>query len=160
MIRDVVLSYGWINDEMLSYMIAVSESTPGPIMINMATYVGTAQGGILGALIATFAVALPAFLIILLITALMSKVIKNKYVQAVLGGLKPCMVGIILAVGVWMIIKNVVASGFLEFDLRALILTVILAAVFFGAKKVLKKGISPILLIGISAVLGIVAYWR
>lgn len=158
LIRDVVLSYGWINDEMLSYMIAVSESTPGPIMINMATYVGASQAGFPGALIATFAVALPAFLIILLVTALMTKVIKNKYVQAVLGGLKPCMVGIILAVGVWMIIQNVFPGGFMGFDLRALILTVILGVAFFGSRKVLKKGIPPIMLIGISAVLGIIAY--
>jgi len=158
LIRDVVLSYGWINDEMLSYMIAVSESTPGPIMINVATYVGASQGGILGAIIATFAVALPAFLIVLIITAVMSKVTKNKYVQAVLGGLKPCMIGIILAVGCWMIITNLFGSTFSAFDIRALIITAILAAVYFGLRKVIKKGISPILLIGISAVLGIIIY--
>ena len=73
LIRDVVLNYGWINDEMLSYMIAVSESTPGPIMINLATYVGSNQGGILGALISTTAVALPAFLIIILIMIFLKK---------------------------------------------------------------------------------------
>ena len=49
LIRDVVLSYGWIDDEMLTYMIAVSESTPGPIMINLATYVGSSRGGLAGA---------------------------------------------------------------------------------------------------------------
>ncbi|MGX8685044.1 MAG: chromate transporter, partial [Lachnospiraceae bacterium] len=51
LIRDVVLSYGWIEDEMLTYMIAVSESTPGPIMVNLATYVGSSQAGFRGALI-------------------------------------------------------------------------------------------------------------
>lgn len=157
-IRDVVLSYGWLNDEMLSYMIAVSESTPGPIMINLATYVGTSQAGVLGALIATLAVALPSFIIILLVTALLSKVIKNKYVQAVLGGVKPCMMGIILGMGAWMIVKNIFSSTFGMFDPRALIVTIILGGVYFGLRKVLKKGISPILLIGISAVLGIIAY--
>ena len=68
MIRDIVLSYGWLADEKLSYMIAVSESTPGPIMLNLATYVGYTQGGISGAILSTFAVVLPSFLIILLIT--------------------------------------------------------------------------------------------
>ena len=60
LIRDVVLSYGWLDDEMLTYMIAVSESTPGPIMVNLATYVGSSQAGILGSLIATLAVVLPS----------------------------------------------------------------------------------------------------
>ena len=70
LIREIVLSYGWLDDEMLSYMIAVSESTPGPIMVNLATYIGSSQGGILGAFIATAAVVLPAFLIILVIMLL------------------------------------------------------------------------------------------
>ena len=69
LIRDVVLSYGWLSEEMLTYMIAVSESTPGPIMVNLATYVGSSQAGLLGSLAATIAVVLPAFVIILLITA-------------------------------------------------------------------------------------------
>ncbi len=63
LIRDVVLSYGWIDDELLTYMIAVSESTPGPIMVNLATYVGSSQAGFPGALIATTAVVLPSFII-------------------------------------------------------------------------------------------------
>ena len=61
LIRDVVLAYGWLDDEMLTYMIAVSESTPGPIMVNLAAYVGSAKAGLPGALIATAAVVLPSF---------------------------------------------------------------------------------------------------
>ena len=56
LIREVVLSYGWMDDEKLTYMIAVSESTPGPIMVNMATYVGASQAGFLGGLILYFTV--------------------------------------------------------------------------------------------------------
>lgn len=67
LIREIVLTYGWMDDEMITHMIAVSESTPGPLMVNMATYVGSTQGGILGALIATLAVVLPAFLIIIFV---------------------------------------------------------------------------------------------
>ena len=53
LIRDVVMSYGWLSDEMFTYMVAVSESTPGPIMVNLATYIGSQQGGFLGAVLAT-----------------------------------------------------------------------------------------------------------
>ena len=71
LIRETVLSHGWLSDETVSYMIAVSESTPGPIMVNMATYVGSSQAGFWGALVATTAVVLPSFLIILLVCVLM-----------------------------------------------------------------------------------------
>ena len=77
LIREVVLSYGWVSEEMLTDMIAVSESTPGPIMVNLATYVGTSQAGIPGAIIATLASILPAFVIILLIAALVLMVLIN-----------------------------------------------------------------------------------
>lgn len=158
LIRDIVLSYGWLDDEMFTYMIAVSESTPGPIMVNLATYVGTAQAGIFGALAATFAVVLPSFLIVLIVTAVLSKVIRNKYVQAVLRGVKPAMIGIILATGCWMIFKNLFADGFTGISIRAIIITAILAAIFFGQKKMPKVTVSPIMLIVISAVLGMIGY--
>ena len=158
LIRDVVLSYGWLDDEMLTYMIAVSESTPGPIMVNLATYVGSSQSGIPGALIATLAVVLPAFIIVLLVTALLKSVLKNPYVQAVLRGLKPCIIGIILASGIYMIIGNgiVVREGTML--IRPLILTLIIGTVYFGSKKIKKGGISPILLICLSAIAGIAVY--
>ncbi len=159
LIRDVVLSYGWIEDEMLTYMIAVSESTPGPIMVNLATYVGSSQAGFAGALIATAAVVLPSFVIILLIMILLKKLLKNPYVQAVLRGLKPCIIGIILATGVYMILQHCVGSlGAFSFNLTATALTAFLAAIYFGSRKVIKNGISPIGLIGISALAGILIY--
>ena len=156
LIRDVVLSNGWLSDETLTYMIAVSESTPGPIMVNMATYIGSSQGGILGAAVATFAVALPSFLIILLVSTLLAAAIRNKYVQAVLRGLKPCVVGIVLATGLWMTARNVVFPA--GFDFRALILTVLLAVVPIVWKRLRKKKLSPIVLIAVSAVAGMVVY--
>ena len=159
LIRDVVLAYGWLNDEMLTYMIAVSESTPGPIMVNLATYVGSSQAGFPGALIATAAVVLPSFIIILLIMVLLKKLLKNPYVQTILRGMKPCIIGIILATGLYMILHNCVDSS-IQFSLNttAIIMTVVLSAVYFGSGKILKKGISPIGLIGISAVAGIIIY--
>ena len=106
LIRDVVLSYGWLSDDMLTTMIAVSESTPGPIMVNMATYIGSSQAGIAGAALATLAVVLPAFVIILVIMMAMKTLLKHPVVQAVLRGMKPCVIGIVLATGLYMVIHN------------------------------------------------------
>ena len=159
LIRDIVMSYGWLSDEMLTYMIAVSESTPGPIMVNLATYVGSSQAGLLGAVIATLAVVLPSFLIILLVTALLKTVLKNKYVQAILRGLKPCVIGIVLATGIFMMLSNCFGQGSsLAINLQAIIITVLLAAAMFAYKHFKKKKLSPIALIIISASLGIIIY--
>ena len=158
LIRDVVRSYGWLTDEALTYMIAVSESTPGPIMVNLATYVGSSQGGILGAALATLAVVLPSFIIILLIMAVLKTAIKNKYVQAVLRGLKPCIIGIILATGAYMVINTCSSGAGTPVNMQATVITAVLAAVMLGAKPLFKKKISPIAVIIIGACLGIVVY--
>ena len=159
LIRDVVMSYGWLSDEMLTYMIAVSETTPGPIMVNLATYSGSSQAGFLGAVIATLAVVLPSFLIILLVTALLKTALKNKYVQAVLRGLKPCVIGIVLATGIYMVLGNCFGTvSAIKVNLQAIIITALLVASMFGYKHFAKKKLSPILLIIISAVTGIVVY--
>ena len=159
LIRDIVLSYGWLDDEMLTYMIAVSESTPGPIMVNLATYVGSAQAGFPGAVIATTAVVLPAFIIILLIMVLLKRALKNPYVQAVLQGMKPCIIGIILATGLYMTVRCCIGiAGDTSVDLTAAGMTAVLSAVYFGSRRFLKNGLSPITLIGISALAGIIVY--
>ena len=159
LIRDMVLGNGWLTDERLAYMIAVSESTPGPIMVNMATYVGSDQAGFWGSLLATVGVILPAYLVILLIVSVLKNVIENKYVQAVLGGLKPCVTGIVLATGAYMVIHNVLPlSGGAVIDLPAVIITALLVAAMLLYPKIVKKKLSPIALICISAILGIVIY--
>ena len=111
LIREEVLRRGWLSDEALSYMIAVSESTPGPIMVNTATYIGSSQAGFFGALLATLAVVLPSFLIILLVTAVLKNAVKNPWVQALLRGLRPCVVAIILITGCDMVLTNCFSSG-------------------------------------------------
>lgn len=159
LIRDVVLSYGWLSDEMMTYMIAVSESTPGPIMVNLATYVGSSQAGFLGAVIATLAVVLPSFLIILLVTSLLKAALKNKYVQAVLRGLKPCVIGIVLATGVYMVAHNCFGSvSAANINLQALLITGVLAGSAWGYKKLTGKKLSPITLIILAAFLGMGVY--
>ena len=158
LIRDVVLSYGWLSDEALSYMIAVSESTPGPIMVNLATYVGSTEAGFLGALVATLAVVLPSFIIILLITALLKNAFKNKYVQAVLRGLKPSVIGIVLAMGVYMLVKNCLMEDTFKMNIRAIIITVVLGIAAVIYKYFAKKKMSPIIMILISSLLGMFVY--
>ena len=158
LIREIVLSYGWMDDGMITHMIAVSESTPGPLMVNMATYVGSTQGGILGALIATLAVVLPAFLIIILVTVILRRFISNRYFQAILSGMKPSIIGIIMAMGIYLMVQNCFGNTISGMDIMAVILAVILGVIYWGSRKIKKNGISPILLIIISAGAGILFY--
>ena len=159
LIRDVVLSYGWLTDEQLSYMIAVSESTPGPVMINLATYVGSSQGGVLGSLLATLAVAFPAFVIIWLVLVLLKSFIQKSGVQAVLNAVKPCVIGIILATGLEMAISSIChMEAFLAVDYKATVIAGIVAAVVIAWRLIKKKKASPIALIIVSACLGMLVY--
>ena len=156
LIREVVLSYGWLDDAALSDMIAVSESTPGPIMVNLATYIGSTRGGVLGAALATLAVVTPAFCIILLVMAALKNVLERRTVRATLSGLEASVTGIILATGAWMLYENAAPAG--GFDLRAAGLAAVLLAVNFGWKPLTHRKLSPITLICIAAVLGAVVY--
>ena len=157
LIRDTVLSNGWLTDEQVAHMIAISESTPGPIMVNMATYIGYDQAGFWGSLIATFAVVLPAYLVILLVLGILKNTIQNKYVQAVLRGLKPCVTGIVLATGLYMVIHNFLPNNWTP-DLRSIILTALLVTAMILYPKLAKKKLPSIALILISAVLGIIVF--
>ncbi len=162
LIREKVLENGWLSEGELLNMIAVAESTPGPIAVNVATFVGSAQGGILGALVAMLGVVLPSFLIILLIAALIRNLMKYEGVKAFLGGIRPCVVGLILATAITMTFGNVI--GFsklgeaLNPDYRALVILAILIGIALLFKKMTKKKPSPILMILISAALGMIFY--
>ena len=162
LVREVVLSNGWLTESEFMSFIAVSESTPGPLAVNMATFIGSSQGGILGALMATLGVVLPSFFIILIIAALLKNLLKYAGVKAILAGIRPCIVA--------MIIATAVSMGFTAFlgledvesgvspDYKSIIIFLILIAVSFLVKKIWKKKLSPILMIVFSAVLGIV-FW-
>ncbi len=159
LIRELVLSYGWIEEEKLSYMIAVSESTPGPIMVNLATYIGSTKAGVPGAIIATAAVILPAFLIVIVLMTLLKKLIGNGLFHATLGALKDCVTGIVLATGAYMILVNCIGSvNSVSADYSAIIMTVALGAVYFVSKKVIRNGISPIILICIAGIAGVFVF--
>lgn len=78
LIKETVLNYSWLTEEEFTNLIGICESTPGPIAINMATYVGSTQGGLLGSLVSTLGVVLPSFIIIVLIAAVFHKFTSNK----------------------------------------------------------------------------------
>ena len=95
LIQDEVAAHNWIAQEDLINFIAVSESTPGPFAINMATYIGTQMGGLLGGICATLGVVLPSFIIILIVAKIFDKFKNNKYVKGCMSGLKPGALGLI-----------------------------------------------------------------
>lgn len=162
LIREKTLALGWLTEEELLNMIAVSESTPGPIAVNMATFVGSTQGGILGSLVATLGVVLPSFLIILLIAMFIRNFLNYKGVQAFLGGVRPCVVALILATAITMLMSTLFGvttfDGGFSLDYKGIIILAILVFIAFIFKKLRKKKPSPILMILISAGLGMILY--
>lgn len=172
LIRDVVLENQWMDAEMFSNLVALSESTPGPIMVNMATYVGSKQGGFWGALAATIGVVLPSFLILLIVTILFHNFLKRKKVQAVLKGVKPCLMGVILATGIYMAVSICIPSGgsihlagtqgmegvFLAADPTSCILLFVFGLVTVLYQTVRKKDFPPVALLLLAAVMGCVFY--
>jgi len=162
LIRELTVEKGWLTEEALLNMIAVAESTPGPIAVNMATFVGATQGGIGGSLAATLGVVLPSFLIILLIAALMQRLLKYAGVKAFLGGVRPCVVGLILSTAVTMLLGqllNFSRWGHIPApDWRGLVILALLAAVGILIPKLLKKTLPPPLTVLIAAVLGMLFY--
>ena len=155
-------STGWFTHAQLADMIAVSESTPGPIGVNMATYVGFTTAGVPGAVVATVGLVTPSVIIILLIARVLAAFRQNKYVDAAFYGLRPCSVGLIAAAGL-MVVKIALfdfdlfhQTGRLldVFNVKALILAAVLLILTRGVKQL--KKLHPVVFILASAVIGIV----
>ena len=156
LIRDaVVVNNAWITEGQFSHFIAVSESTPGPIMINMATYIGSSQGGFLGAVIATLGVVINSFVIILMISKLLKKFVERRS----LDGVRPAVTGIVCATGLFMLFEALFGSvSNIAVTWQPLVIAFCIAVVMVAYKRLRKKQISPIILIILSAVLGIIVY--
>ena len=150
LIQQEVLSQGWMDLEQLVNFIAVSESTPGPLAVNLSTYIGAETGGLLGSFCATVGVVLPSFVIILLVAKFYQAFQTNTLVKGCMNGLRPTVVGMIgaslLSVGVS---AFPAAGGVMQWVLAAVLLVAILVAHW--------KKVHPILLIVGSAVVGIAA---
>lgn len=159
LMREKSLANGWLTADSFLNMVAVAESTPGPVAVNIATFVGANSGGLLGSLCATLGVILPSFIIIIVIASLISNLMKFAGVQAVVNGMKPAVTGIIFATALSLLVKAIFAvEKFGEkvvFSYSTLIIFAVIVAVFFAYKKIFKKNINPIFLIIISALLGL-----
>ena len=139
LIQETVVTKGWLSQEQILNFIAVSESTPGPIAINMATFIGSSQGGILGSFIATLGIVLPSFVIILIIASLAKNLMKFAGVKATLNGIKT------------------IESVF-SFDWKGLVIFTVVVIIAVAYKLIRKKSLSPIILIIFSGGLGMLMY--
>ena len=152
---------GWFTHQDLANMIAVGESTPGPIGVNMATYVGYITGmnqgslfhAILGAVTATFGLVLPSLIVILIVAAMLKRFKSSPMVQKVFYGLRPASTGLIAAAGISVAVSNLLGSGSFSVNYKGCILAVILWVLTNKVKQT--KKLHPIVFIGASALAGI-----
>ena len=164
LVREQVLAHGWLTESEFLDMIAVSESTPGPLAVNMATFIGSSQAGFPGALVATLGVVLPAFLIILLIAAVLKNLLRYRGVEAFLSGVRPTVVGLILGTAVVLGLATLFSLGSLRdtsgvtHDAGAFLILFCLLALDAASRTWRGRAIAPILLILLSAVLGMLVY--
>lgn len=157
LVRETALSHNWISEEKLLDLIGVCESTPGPIAINMATFIGAQNGGILGSIIATLGVILPSFIIILLIAKVLATFLENRHVKNALKGIKPTIIALILATGLMMILKLFVSKNeeTIIISYPSIIIFILLTLIMHLYKKQVGKSLPAIHIIITSALLGI-----
>ena len=156
----------WFTQTDLSNMIAVGESTPGPIGVNMATYVGYITGSdygtfgaISGAIIATIGLITPSIIIVLIIAAVLKSFKENKYVNNAFYGLRPASTGLIATAGIGVIMTTLITVGgtathTIIFNWKGIALAVVIWVLTNLIKKV--KGLHPIVFIALSAIVGII----
>ncbi len=152
LIEQEVLNNGWISTEELIDFIAISESTPGPLAVNISTFVGMKMAGIMGAFCATLGVILPSFIIILIVAGIFESFQKSRFVKGAMIGLKGVVVGLIGS--------SIMSTGLVVFgnavktlDIKKMLcMAIVFAVVSIG----LVKKIHPVILIAVSAVIGII----
>lgn len=165
LIKETVYKYGWMDESHFLDMVGLSEVTPGPIAINMATFIGSEQGGFLGATIATIGVILPAFLIMLIIAIVLRKIMKNKFVQGTLGGIKSVAVALIASSAITLLSDILFPVSYQNgnFNISANLLSikifVLIIGGYFILKMALKKKPGPVLVIIMSVVVGLMVYY-
>ena len=153
---------GWFSHRDLANMLAVSESTPGPIGVNMATYVGYVTGmkeggvmnAILGALTASIGLVMPSLIVILIVAAMLKRFKNSPLVQKTFYGLRPASTGLIAAAGLSVAISNLFDEAASSVNWKGCILAVVLWVLTNKVSKT--KKMHPIVFIGFSALVGIV----
>ncbi len=158
LIEETVITRGWLTESEFFNLIGVCESTPGPIAVNTATYVGSVMGGPLGSIAATLGVVLPSFLIILLIASVLKNLTNNKYFKGFMRGVKPVVVALILSTGSLLLLKAIGFAGLQEFrvDVVSVVILVLLVGIYFGITRLWKKKLSAVKIVLLSAGLGVV----
>lgn len=161
LVQEAITKHSWLSESEFAYMIGLCEVTPGPIALNMATFVGATNAGFLGGLIATIAVVIPSFVIICIVAALLAKFSKNKYVNAALKGTMAIAVGLIIFATLTMMEQVLVHTEITEKKLRisgnfeTIKLFVIIVAGYFLMWIMRKKKPGPISVIFMAALIGI-----
>ena len=158
---DISDKTGWFTHQDLANMLAVSESTPGPIGVNMATYVGFVTGmsqgnigtALLGAVTASLGLVFPSLIVILIVAAMLKKFKDSKYVNRTFYGLRPASTGLIAAAGISVAVSNLFGSSPFSVNWKGWILAVVLWLLTNKVKQT--KKLHPIVFIGISALAGI-----
>jgi len=163
LIGDSVLSYGWMTEEELLNFVGVETVIPGPIAINMATYIGYEQGGFFGALLATIGVVLPSFIIILIVAACIKNLLKYPPIKTFIASMRPALGGLIVSVAVTMALTvffgiDTVSTISLSFDPRTLVVLAVVMAIPIIWKRIKKKEFSSILLVVISGIVGMLLF--
>ncbi|HOP57151.1 MAG TPA: chromate transporter [Bacillota bacterium] len=159
LIEDEVINNQWLDSmDTLVDFIAVSESTPGPFAINIATFIGYHEAGVFGAIFATLGVVMPSFIIIYLVAKFFTKIATNRYVQGFLSGVKPAIVGIILSVGIAFLVRNVFSTEITDISQAILDWRLLAIAGVLMAFVIVFKKMNPIYLILISGALGLLVF--
>jgi len=161
-LEDISARTGWFTHAQLADMIAVSESTPGPIGVNMATYVGYLTGGIPGGIVATIGLVTPSVIIIIIVAAFLKAFRNNKYVERLFYGIRPASTGLIASAGVSVLMLCIFDMAAFKlsgniFDLvdpKAIVLFALIW-IFTNVVKKTKK-LHPLFFIALSAIAGLV----
>lgn len=157
LIKDTVLEHGWLSLDEFTNFIGVCESTPGPIAVNMATYVGSTQGGLLGSICATIGIILPSIIIIILIAAVLNNLTQNKFFKSFIKGVRAVIVALILSTGLILVAKNIgyVSENTISFNIPSIICFLSITLIYLIETKLLKKKVSSVKIICLSALLGL-----
>ena len=161
MINEQVTANGWMSTSELQNFIAVSEMTPGPFAINIATFVGSKVGGFFGAVCATLGVILPSLIIIIVVALILRKFLNNKFVKGALFGVRPIVLALILSTAIVFFFKAVIPyeNGVISsFNWKAFGLITILALFMFVYKMAKKKTLNPLCLLLLSGLLGLMVF--
>ena len=150
---DISDRMGWFTHAQLADMVAVSESTPGPIGINMATYVGFLTGVVGGAAVATLGLITPSIIVILIVFAFLEKFRESKYVGGAFYGLRPASTAMILAAGVLVVKATFLPNGLAAMDWRLPVLAAVLLLLTNAVPRT--KKLHPIVFILGSAAVGV-----